>query len=498
MAAGEVTGEEGEEEEAAPARHGWPPNATESGSRRPPGSALRVVGDAGSGGMGTGMWSTANVGDRRVPVPKRPFKAPHPRTAPTIARVILVFTTLVAIATIATAQHHHGYTHKYSTRVVRTKYGALRGVVVFLPSPNSPTASQSAPSASSVSASSSPATGFSQRRRTNGGGPGGTSKSVRSVHSPPRPTSSSSAPYSHTPTFGDATNPGRGQYGKLTSTVSTLPTSGRHPRSAYSPEPTKEGGPSSVATPGDDAKSTTLTESAELSTETGNSSTYSEPEATKTVYEEWVKGDSLDSQQNVQGEEEEEVGVEPEDSRQEEGVTKGVGGGRSKWRKGKRRKRRRRRSGASSRRPRPFRPARQRHPYAVEAFLGVPYATPPLGRLRYMPPLTPSPWRGTKVADTLPPVCPQRGKPRVENATEALLAMPRGRLRHLRRLLPLLQTSSEDCLYLNVYVPLGRHGGPPPAPPPTTTPTPQPTSGHHQPTTNGEYKYIFQSLIGLW
>ena len=35
------------------------------------------------------------------------------------------------------------------------------------------------------------------------------------------------------------------------------------------------------------------------------------------------------------------------------------------------------------------------HP--VEKFLGVPYATPPIHGLRFMPPLTPSPWDGIKM-----------------------------------------------------------------------------------------------------
>lgn len=32
--------------------------------------------------------------------------------------------------------------------------------------------------------------------------------------------------------------------------------------------------------------------------------------------------------------------------------------------------------------------------------------------------------------------------------------MPKGRLEYLRRLLPYLQNQSEDCLYLNIYVPI--------------------------------------------
>lgn len=88
----------------------------------------------------------------------------------------------------------------------------------------------------------------------------------------------------------------------------------------------------------------------------------------------------------------------------------------------------------------------------VEAFLGVPYATPPLGSLRYMPPVTPSMWRSTRLADSFSPVCPQR-PPEIGNRTEALLELPRGRLLYLEKLLPLLSNQSEDCLYMNIYVP---------------------------------------------
>ena len=72
-----------------------------------------------------------------------------------------------------------------------------------------------------------------------------------------------------------------------------------------------------------------------------------------------------------------------------------------------------------------------------------------------MPPVTPSTWRNTRLADRFSPVCPQ-APPTPPSGPEALLEMPRGRLAQLRRLLPLLANHSEDCLYLNLYVP--RHG----------------------------------------
>lgn len=69
-----------------------------------------------------------------------------------------------------------------------------------------------------------------------------------------------------------------------------------------------------------------------------------------------------------------------------------------------------------------------------------------------MPPVTPSMWRTTRLADRFSAVCPQR-LPDIGNRTEALLEHPRSRLLHLEKLLPLLANQSEDCLYMNLYVP---------------------------------------------
>lgn len=69
-----------------------------------------------------------------------------------------------------------------------------------------------------------------------------------------------------------------------------------------------------------------------------------------------------------------------------------------------------------------------------------------------MPPVTPSTWRNTRLADRFSAVCPQR-LPDIANRTEALLEYPRTRLHYLEKLLPLLANQSEDCLYMNLYVP---------------------------------------------
>ena len=84
---------------------------------------------------------------------------------------------------------------------------------------------------------------------------------------------------------------------------------------------------------------------------------------------------------------------------------------------------------------------------SIEVFRGVPYASPPTGNLRFMPPVSSARWHGVRVADKFSPVCPQR----LPNLTEK---MPKGRLDYLKRLLPYLKNQSEDCLYLNIYAPI--------------------------------------------
>src|SRR5215831_2140967 len=75
----------------------------------------------------------------------------------------------------------------------------------------------------------------------------------------------------------------------------------------------------------------------------------------------------------------------------------------------------------------------------VSSFLGLPYAAPPTGNLRWRPPQPAAAWTGTKNATAFGPSCPQ--------PTDHNPFLPLGPI-------------SEDCLYLNVYTPsLQNHGG---------------------------------------
>ncbi|GBP64349.1 Neuroligin-1 [Eumeta japonica] len=88
----------------------------------------------------------------------------------------------------------------------------------------------------------------------------------------------------------------------------------------------------------------------------------------------------------------------------------------------------------------------------VEVFRGVPYASPPVGSLRFMPPVSGAQWAGVKVAEEFGPVCPQV-LPDIRNETAVLKRISKGRLEYLKRILPFLTNQSEDCLYLNIYAP---------------------------------------------
>lgn len=82
----------------------------------------------------------------------------------------------------------------------------------------------------------------------------------------------------------------------------------------------------------------------------------------------------------------------------------------------------------------------------VEQYLGIPYASPPVGELRFMPPGSAPKWSGTKMAMNFGPVCPQKFPSTMEMRPE--------RKQYFDDLRHYLLNESEDCLYLNVYAPL--------------------------------------------
>jgi para-nitrobenzyl esterase len=72
-------------------------------------------------------------------------------------------------------------------------------------------------------------------------------------------------------------------------------------------------------------------------------------------------------------------------------------------------------------------------------FRGIPYAAPPVGRLRWRDPQPPTPWSGVRRADAFSAICMQHGMYPPEAPPEPM---------------------SEDCLYLNIWVPAGAHSAP--------------------------------------
>ena len=70
----------------------------------------------------------------------------------------------------------------------------------------------------------------------------------------------------------------------------------------------------------------------------------------------------------------------------------------------------------------------------VSEYLGIPYAAPPVGALRWQPPQPAAPWPGVREAASFAPHCAQPGSPFGVAST------------------------SENCLYLNVYTPADARG----------------------------------------
>ncbi|KAJ8306199.1 hypothetical protein KUTeg_016744 [Tegillarca granosa] len=74
----------------------------------------------------------------------------------------------------------------------------------------------------------------------------------------------------------------------------------------------------------------------------------------------------------------------------------------------------------------------------VEKYFGIPYAKPPIGNRRFEPPEPVDPWGDSILnASELPPACPQ----------------PEEGLKYIENYVSRFSKSSEDCLYLNIYVP---------------------------------------------
>lgn len=88
----------------------------------------------------------------------------------------------------------------------------------------------------------------------------------------------------------------------------------------------------------------------------------------------------------------------------------------------------------------------------IVAYLGIPYAQPPIAEKRFHPPFVdnlPS-WMGIRNASVLPAECWSETRKAIKQHDEAFLRLigvdPRSKDK---------SRYSEDCLFLNIYVPFG-------------------------------------------
>jgi para-nitrobenzyl esterase len=74
--------------------------------------------------------------------------------------------------------------------------------------------------------------------------------------------------------------------------------------------------------------------------------------------------------------------------------------------------------------------------WGIREYLGIPFAAPPVGDLRWRPPQPVAPWEGVRAADRFSPACMQRLQdPNSSSWNRGLIH------------------TSENCLYLNVWTP---------------------------------------------
>uniref|UniRef100_A0A3B5B999 Neuroligin-4, X-linked-like n=1 Tax=Stegastes partitus TaxID=144197 RepID=A0A3B5B999_9TELE len=85
----------------------------------------------------------------------------------------------------------------------------------------------------------------------------------------------------------------------------------------------------------------------------------------------------------------------------------------------------------------------------VIQYLGVPYARPPTGDRRFQAPEPPLPWPGIRNVTQFAPVCPQS----LDERSMLGDMMPSWLTANLDIAATYLTHQSEDCLYLNIYVP---------------------------------------------
>ncbi|XP_016381646.1 neuroligin-1-like [Sinocyclocheilus rhinocerous] len=86
----------------------------------------------------------------------------------------------------------------------------------------------------------------------------------------------------------------------------------------------------------------------------------------------------------------------------------------------------------------------------VIQFLGVPYAAPPTGERRFQPPEPPVSWSDIRNATQFGPVCPQT---LLEGRLPDVM-LPVWFTNSVEVVSSYVQDQSEDCLFLNIYVPM--------------------------------------------